>query len=90
MYSQIYQSLGTPTPLAAVFRQMSTKAFQSMLPRLAASSPHIQVEEIQKISLGVSEIDPIHDVLQAGYVKAESILTFLILNKSLLEHNRKF
>ena len=77
MYSQIYQSLGTPTPLVAVFHQTWTKAFQSMPPKLAASSPHTRVEEIQKTSLGVSEIDPIHDVLQAGYVKTGLVKHFL-------------
>ena len=60
-YLQIYQSQETPAPHVADCHQTWIAAFQSKPPKLVVSSPHTQVEEIQKTSLEVSEIGPIHD-----------------------------
>lgn len=48
---------------------MSTTVSQSMLPRLAFSSPHTQAEEIQNTSLVVLESDLSHDFSQAVHSK---------------------
>ena len=48
---------------------MSTTVSQSMLLRLAFSSPHTQAEEIQNTSLVVLESDLSHDFSQAVHSK---------------------
>lgn len=58
---QIYQSQGTPTLLLAGCHQMLSSMFQGIPPELDVSFPHIQLEEIQNISLEVLKSDPIHD-----------------------------